>query len=1029
MTIIYSVLYLLIVLSSCLNVIVLSDGNNQPNLYNFDLSDIVEIAGLSYHRLNYFPDVTPTQYTYFPHLEGYMAFSNKIFTLNKSISWDVYSSQPDIYPPMTSNCGIITSNCGFNLLVIENGGILKYFNTASSNMAIVVKAGGVIELDPQKNVNFVTSMLVLYPGSTFISHPSSTVTHTISPSFPTFSGPTLWRERDPFQVSSFLCLGCTIDILSSRSAQGVPASFVGLADGIKSCITTTYPNFDWTNPIANNGKTGLVPPVIGNDSLLLLTSIPGNYLYTPACKEPYIDDAPVLPAFTMSPGNDPNIMGANFIYTFENSSNVNINGVGIQRSSIFITGNSSVTISGATFDKIGSTDTSPFDDTTWDGATLLVGNNIPDRYPITLFQVTNYVTITNNVFRDAPVNSTLYTSPRFIIGVKRSFGTINNNAFLLRTPEATGIGFLHGTEEFEVSFNTFSTPILGNISQPDYGIYPDVRPGNTGVYTVSPYITLKNNSFQGGFQDASVIIEPLTNRVQLTGMNTEPLIGKYAGQFQNNSQPIYTLWNQFLWSGMEENKFFRTSFPRIKNYPASSPSLTLRFYNSIFYKMIGANFRTTKATVFNYDLVFDQSYITGFFSRLQGIINIGPNNVFVGNYRGLSLINSNVSMAFNQLANSYFRDIIHNENSLFTSNISLPTQYQNYSPQLALKNSPLSYCDDTGSTTVSVFKVLPDPSIPLTQPNFTYTIIYDAYNTYNISVTVDDIPVITNVVYNNTRVANVAINITNFTPGYHKVMVTSFPLLKRYGGTTPNGYNYRYSLTYQANVVSNYLVVPKLNFYLGIDINPDIDSRKAHLPIFDQQWTRCQWVSDICQISGGTYSKFDNPLPSITDGVTTVTNGTTINMLSTFYGNSNGQGSSITINLQPGYYQLFLYYANPTNVQPQYTQSTSLPRFSVTINDQFVTPLTRTFANYQQYQRAPEIIINNDGSSSKSYKIQWGYNGIYTPLSGIEIYSSLSTPYPIPNDPEDLNIANRNHQLSLTLFALVLFSTVFLFFV
>ncbi|EFA85869.1 hypothetical protein PPL_01101 [Heterostelium album PN500] len=972
----------------------------QPSLYNIDLTDIVNITGLPHHRINFFPGVTPPDYFYFPNLEQYSHYKF-IFRLNKSITWNLWEPTTATRPAYTSCAGSLDF-CARNLLIIERGGRVKFNNSpypVKTFMAIIVQDGGVFELDPTLNVEFQTAMIVLYPGSTFISNPQPNVNHIITPSYPFYTGYFQYREFDPFHVASFLCVGCNISIVSSRGAANIPASFASQTDGVQYCISKTYPTFNWTNPILNNDKVGLVLPSNGDLNSLSVANISYNVKYAPQCQEYYFP-SPVasIPAFSGPVDYDPtNVQGVNFIYSLETSSNVNIYGYNAQQAQLVFVGNATVLLNGAVFDKLGTTNNSVLDDTTWDGTTLKIGNNIPDLYPITLLHVTNYVTIINNVFKDSPVSTSAYygfTGSRFLIGAKRSFGTINNNAFLLRRPESTGIGFLYGTEEFDVSFNTFTTPYKGVLNQSSFGVYPDVRPGNTGIYTVSPYVSLTNNSFQGAFQGAPIIIDPLPNRAQLTGISIEPLIGKNAGQFQNNSQPVYMTWNKFLWSGMEENRFYRTALPAINNYQNNPPPLTLRLSKSVFYKCQSFNFKTKANTFFNYELVFDQSLITGFFTRLMGLSLVDSNNVFVGSYRGLTFVNSNMTMSFNQLTNSYFRDLIHVENSLFTSNISTTAQIQNYSPQVVYKNSPLSYGDASGYNTVSVFKVLPDPSIPITQASFAYTVIYDQYNTYLVNISVDGVPVITNQTFSNCISITVPITIPNFTPGLHKIEMSSSPTIKNY-----NGYFYRYSLSHKAGVVTNYNVQFNYNFYLGIDLNGNFTTRKTPLPIFGQQWTRCQWVSDICQISGGSYSKFDTKPSTITNGSIVVSDSDTIDMLTTYYGNSTGQGSSITINLQPGYYQLFLYYANPTNVQPQYTQSTSLPRFSVTINDQFVTPLTRTFANYQQYQRTSEYLIDNSGSSMKSYKIQWGYNGMYTPLSGVEIYSSLTTPYPIPNDP------------------------------
>ncbi|KAM9990075.1 hypothetical protein ACTFIY_006135 [Dictyostelium cf. discoideum] len=152
-----------------------------------------------------------------------------------------------------------------------------------------------------------------------------------------------------------------------------------------------------------------------------------------------------------------------FILINPYNKNVWIRGIG--KCSMVFTGSSTVDIKNSVLYDFGHTTSSPLDES----------NNIPNRYPITLYHNKKSVNIENNCFLAAIHSGTPQQSltPRSFIGAIRSFGNIIGNSFLLKA-----------------SSDVLS---MSGISL----LYDNIDYINSGIISTSPYSFYESNIFEG----------------------------------------------------------------------------------------------------------------------------------------------------------------------------------------------------------------------------------------------------------------------------------------------------------------------------------------------------------------------------------------------------------------------------------------------------------------------------------------------------------------------------------------------------
>ncbi|GAM28476.1 hypothetical protein SAMD00019534_116520 [Acytostelium subglobosum LB1] len=987
-----------------------------PN-YDFSLSTQVNISGMMHFQVNYFPDLSPPQYTYYPNLDNpYYNYSYYTLPLTRrqyrfstpgsyvyTLTSDTTDTTPPfVFPPPDQFFG---SECQF---FIDSGVTvtIRYNPNLYTAPAFIVKAGGTIILDPNSDVYFTPTQLVLEPGSSFISQPNPTVNHTIAPGFNSVQT-SFYRWIDPWQSTTFLCLGCNITMISSDGAMGVPGAFVALFDDIFLCATLVPPQ---TISYFNNGPKTFLAQTSQNDyfqlDLFTKSNLFNNSGTTGWCYDYHnkMVPAPNRLAFM----DYTNLYGTTFVYHDE-LRNVRVTPV----KNIFamtVTGPANVVINGVYFSGVGITSPNTFQNSILNpNGTATLGKNIADRYGINLLHVQRPVSITNCVFTDQQmidssflINFTGYLGnpplpSRFLLAAKRSYGIIAGNSFILRTPNTTAIGLLHGTESFYFYGNSFTTNTLAKVTTAPRD-YPDFAPGNTGIYSVSPFSKFDYNTFEGGFVGACMLFEPLQNRAQLLGLTTEYLVGNYSGQVINNNDPSWVTWNNFLYYGVTNQYHFRRAMPRIR-YPMSAPPLTFRQSGSFFFASFGGNNDIVdSSTNFNYELVFDNCNIT---KKIRPTILYGDGTkmfnlpTFVGTYRGMTFINTNVTYGFGRFTKAKVTGMVTLINTRITDSADIASVFANVAPQLFVLNSGSTIVDNTASAPLSVNFSMPNPGTPLPAAAVSLLQSIDTINSFNSTVFVDDQPVSTNFNASKGIFFSDSVQVP-WTPGYHKLRTRHVPTYVVINGAFDVP---QYSLTFEAGYLTNVLVPFSYAFYLGIDVSEPTTVRRTPLPVLGNSYTRCQWIS-ACQLSGGRFGNFSTALTSISNSTTTVSDAASVSMLTTYYGDDAGSTSSMTLTLPQGYYQAFFYFTNPTAVPAaNRVQTTSLPRYSVSINGQFLPPLTTWLSPFQQFVVSEPFLFKNEQATPQQFVIKWGYTGSFIPLAGVEIRSSITTPFPIPNDP------------------------------
>ncbi|EAL72712.1 hypothetical protein DDB_G0270724 [Dictyostelium discoideum AX4] len=184
------------------------------------------------------------------------------------------------------------------------------------------------------------------------------------------------------------------------------------------------------------------------------------------------------------------------------------------------------------------------------------------------------------------------------------------------------------------------------------------------------------------------------------------------------------------------------------------------------------------------------------------------------------------------------------------------------------------------------------------------------------------------------------------------------------------------------------------NFYLGIDLAPSDSNAPRKLSVNGKDCTRCDWIQSLnkCTTSGMfSLSSVDIPFGTGSGGQDE------ISMIKTYLGNdvTNGIPSTLNISLAgPHSYKFYLYSFNS-----DWTGSiiSPIPLFSIKINGKYQEPITRA-PTYLQSKRYGPFYWNNINSNEQVLSIGWANDNIkYSiPLSGIEIYSSIQTPFSIP---------------------------------
>ncbi|KAM9983587.1 hypothetical protein ACTFIY_000325 [Dictyostelium cf. discoideum] len=214
--------------------------------------------------------------------------------------------------------------------------------------------------------------------------------------------------------------------------------------------------------------------------------------------------------------------------------------------------------------------------------------------------------------------------------------------------------------------------------------------------------------------------------------------------------------------------------------------------------------------------------------------------------------------------------------------------------------------------------------------------------------------------------------------------------------STWTGYNRTNQTTFIRSFpfTNNGLPIIKLG---GIDLSaPPIDDQSTSraLSIFGKQWTKCNWIQSLnkCTTTG-----LFTPNSSMTFIPSEITENDEISMITSYLGNdiTNNILSTLNISLAgPHQYKFYLYSYNS-----DWTDSiiNPIPSFTIKIN-KYQEPITRSAPSYLAYKKYGPFYWNNINSTEQVLSIAWATDNIkYSiPLSGIEIYSSIQTPFSIP---------------------------------
>ncbi|KAN0053295.1 hypothetical protein ACTA71_009744 [Dictyostelium dimigraforme] len=950
---------------------------NAQDLYSFDFTSArVNIGGQPHFKVNYYPGSTNTNYKgdFYPDLETNTNVKKYSFTANSTLTVSTNYRTSGFLTPAISTVDnpISTWITDLNTVLIVPAGITITVNSPNLIPTLLVK--GRLILNPAVNSKFMCQKVIIFPGGVVESIPASTSNHSI-----VINGfdPTGYPTWDPLHTSAFISLGGSVTLRGFDTTS----MWTGVNNSFTSYGGTFLKSFPYTTSYQPVYK--LVSPLVQTLGNLNPNYTLNNY-YTR-----------LVGGYGIYHSKDDTYYGgAGYILMRPIVKNLFVSGV-FSSSMVFTLG-SSIDIQNTVFSDIGHTTASPLDDNTLDSSYTLthVGTNPPDRYPITILHNKLAVNIQNNMF----IPLTDYTSqqsstPRAYIGAKRSFGTISGNAFVL-SYGISGISLLYGTEQFTLSFNAFIS-VYTDKTVPSSRSYPDIDFINGGIITTSPYSTYEGNAFEGQFKGGAFQVIPIQSRSSIAGLTTDILLGSFTGLTQDNTQDFKS---NNLWNSVVFKNHFLCGEAEFRVTYTSQPPIRINFLGGWF---IGqrASLTLGGANTPNIELFYDSPYIANTLSINDRSYTF-ETDTHTGTYNAVSIKNALSISSYKFFAESFKCKYISITDSKFSHFSNSSEFIKRYANQLYLSNVNGTKIDlDYGISFFFPLYSFGASFLSTNQVNFSFIPNFDFVesNGQSISYIVNDVYqttvpnlFLTQYEVNKTFTSNV-VNFPN-SNGKYTVMISA----KSYSPLPQPTYSEAgsfYANTYVSDSLCN-------TFYLGIDLTPDVEVTPRALSIFGNSWTKCGWVSGagLCSTTG-VFSKVSTTPSSVTDGTTTVTTTDPLTMLTTYLGNDATNGIPSTINITlPGnqQYKIYLYTYNPSFTGASIF--TSLPFYTIKIDGNYQEPFSRTTPQYQYYQKLGPFYWNNDQSTAKVLNIQWAADNTkyVIPISGVEIYSSLTTKYPIP---------------------------------
>ncbi|KAM9984032.1 hypothetical protein ACTFIY_000760 [Dictyostelium cf. discoideum] len=938
-------------------------------LYSFDWnSPRVNINGQPHFKINFYPENPNYKGDFYPDLESNPNTVKYTFKSSCTIDSDTNFLTTDFFTPPIN----VSENPSGSLLLLKNvlvipeGVTVTFYGRVSWLFTIIIK--GKLVLDPNANSYYTVSKTIIFPTGVFESKPSSNFNHTIFlPAFEYWNLPS-W---DPLQTSPFISLGGTVNIIGFNSES------------------------IWAG--RNTSRDG---------------SYGGSFLRTP-----FSYTSPGLPLFRMSGSYDPSF---NFIYSmnqyYTSASAASPNEIigeifggsgyiimrpwaknvfikGFYNSSMTFTLGSIVNIQNSVFYDMGHTTSNVLDDNILDSNynVLKYGKNIPDRYPITLLHNKIAVNIKNNMFMDYDYIDTLRQSeiPRAFIGAKRSFGTISGNAFALRKG-ISGISLLHGTEQFDISYNGFISLYSDTSIVSSYRTYPDIDYINGGIISTSPFSTYEGNAFEGKFKGGAIQIIPIQNRYSTLGLASDKLIGIHSGLTQDNTADYKTnnVWNNVVFLS---NFFAGETEVRVRYPIGTQPPLKINFKFGWYIRQQPSLTLGSTGNQANIEIFYDSPYIANSLSSDEKRYPNAPNTL-LGKYNAISIVNSIAKGNYVFFSETFSCGYLSIINSLFSHYSSSSLFLKKYTTQLYLSNvngTKLDIFEDV----LGLFPLYNfNPKVNSLTTNqlslsFKPNVDYLLGSNQNIEYIVNDVIQSIDYPSSGSTISKVA----NFPKanGLYTVIVSSNLL---YAPNDPSIVGPYYAQTY---IVDSGVQL----FYLGIDLTPDFSSSSKALSILGNQWTKCGWISGICKVTG-KYGQV-SPTPStVTESATGTIRSATdeVSMLTSYLSNDVTLGIKSSVNLTlpaNAEYKFFIYSYNA-----EYTGANivnSLPLFSIKINGKYQDPYSRPSSPFQKYQKFGPFYWNS-GSTDVTLIIEWASDNLkYSiPMCGIEVFSNNTIHYSIP---------------------------------
>ncbi|KAM9941431.1 hypothetical protein ACTFIT_007974 [Dictyostelium discoideum] len=618
--------------------------------------------------------------------------------------------------------------------------------------------------------------------------------------------------------------------------------------------------------------------------------------------------------------------------------NVWIKGIG--SCSMVFTGSSIVDIQNSVFYDFGHTTSLQLHQT----------NNSPNRYPITLYHNKKPVNIENNCFLPSINSPQQSLTPRSFIGAVHSFGNIIGNSFVLSESSSgmamSGISLLYGTEQFNISYNSFISFYSNTTAVPSNRQYPDnIDYINSGIISTSPYSIYESNAFEGRFKGGAIRIIPLQSRSTIVGLNSDRL-GVYNGYEQSNldDKVSNSIWNKVIF---KDNVFFGESEFRVTYLMSIQPPIKINFLRGWYINQRPS--MTLPPNEANVDYSYDSSLIW---------IRLRPLNMAPTETNNLSDVISIVDSKFTEKinpGNNSISFIKRFTNQLFLSNV----------------NGTKSNRSNAMSTRSYPFYQI--------SPNILETIIDEVFQNNSIIKPLEN------------PIDSKFVQLPPSANGPYTVILSTRP-------NFPNNTIYEKVPHTGCFFAGTYIVDNSANnFYLGIDLSPPIDhliTPPRALSIFGKQWTKCNWIQSLnkCTTTG-----LFTPNSSMTFIPSEITENDEISMITSYLGNDIINNIPSTLNKSlagPHQYKFYLYSYNP-----DWTDSivNPIPSFTIKINGKYQEPITRSAPSYLTYKKYGPFYWNNINSTEQTLSIGWANDNIkYSiPLSGIEIYSNIQTPFTI----------------------------------